>query len=302
MFRLNDLILLLVIFSSMLAGILFPDQASFFRPYPLYMMMLLLFLSFLSIRLGDIWDTLRHRAPALIWLSFLKLILVPLFVYLLFKAVYPRYATAALLLTGISTGVVAPFISTLVNANAHLVLVMVVISSLLAPFTLPALVKVLLGRTVAISLTAMMQTLCMVVFIPMVAVEIFKRMAPTVLDAIQQHRYPISLAIFAIVNLGVFSGYSEFFLQNPATLVEAICVAVALGGIYLVVGILVLWKAPVEDRIASVVLLGNMNNVLVLVFASGFFGPLEPTVAAVYIIPFFGLILPLRGYSRIAAR
>jgi len=299
---LNDLILLLVIFSSMLAGILFPDQASFFRPYPLYMMMLLLFLSFLSIRLGDIWDTLRHRAPALIWLSFLKLILVPLFVYLLFKAVYPRYATAALLLTGISTGVVAPFISTLVNANAHLVLVMVVISSLLAPFTLPALVKVLLGRTVAISLTAMMQTLCMVVFIPMVAVEIFKRMAPTVLDAIQQHRYPISLAIFAIVNLGVFSGYSEFFLQNPATLVEAICVAVALGGIYLVVGILVLWKAPVEDRIASVVLLGNMNNVLVLVFASGFFGPLEPTVAAVYIIPFFGLILPLRGYSRIAAR
>jgi len=301
MFRLNDLILLLVIFSSMLAGILFPEHASFFRPYPLYMMMLLLFLSFLSISLGDIRDTLRHRAPTLIWLSVLKLLLVPLLVYLIFKAVYPRYATAALLLTGISTGVVAPCISTLAHANAHLVLVMVVISSLLAPFTLPALVKVLLGRTVEISLSAMMQTLCMVVFVPVFAVEIFRRVAPTVLAAIHRRRYPISLAIFAIVNLGVFSSYSEFFFQNPATLLEATCVAIALGGIYFVMGIVILWRTAVQDRIASVIILGNMNNVLVLVFASEFFGPLEPTVAALYIIPFFGLILPMRGYARMAA-
>lgn len=55
MFRLNDLILLLVIFSSMLVGILFPEPASVFQPYPLYLMMFLLFLSFLPIELDDIW-------------------------------------------------------------------------------------------------------------------------------------------------------------------------------------------------------------------------------------------------------
>ena len=299
MFRLNDLILIGVIFSSMLGGILIPEWASFFRPYPVYLMMLLLFLSFLSISMRDIRDTLRHHTPTLIWLSFLKLILVPLTVYLIFKGIYPRYATAALLVTGISTGVVAPFISTLVNANVHLVLVMVVISSLLVPFTLPALIKVLLGRSVEISLTAMVQTLCMVIFVPIAAVEIFRRLAPAFLESIHRKRYPISLTIFAVINLGVFSGYSEFFFQNPATIVEATCVAIALGGIYLVLGILIMWRAPVENRIASVIVLGNMNNVLVIVFASEFFGPLEPTVAAMYMIPFFGLILPLRGYSRL---
>jgi len=300
MFRLNDLILIIVIFSSMLAGILLPDWASFFRPFPIYLMMLLLFLSFLSISIRDIWDVVRDRAPALVWLSFLKLILVPLVVYLAFKTVYPPYATAALLITGISTGVVAPFISTLVNGNAHLVLVVVVISSLLVPFTLPALVKVLLGQSVEISLAAMTQTLCMVIFIPILAVEMLKRVAPKVLASIHRRRYPISLIIFAMVNLGVFSSYSAFFLQNPATILEATCVAVALGAIYLVVGIVVLPKAPVPDRIASVIIFGNMNNILVIVFAAEFFGPLEPTVAAMYMIPFFGLILPLRGYSRIA--
>lgn len=300
MFRLNDLILVMVIFSSMAGGILFPEWASFFKPFPVYLMMVLLFLSFLSISIREIQHTLQHRAPTLVWLSFLKLILVPLAVYLIFQLAYPRYAAAALLITGISTGVVAPFISTLVNANAHLVLVMVVISSLLVPFTLPALIKVLMGRTVDISLAAMMQSLCMVVFVPIAAVEILRRVAPGLLESIHRRRYPISLVIFAVINLGVFSSYSAFFLKNPATIIEATCVAVALGGIYLILGILVLWKAPVSDRLASVIIFGNMNNVLVIVFASEFFGPLEPTVAALYMIPFFGLILPLRGYSRIA--
>jgi BASS family bile acid:Na+ symporter len=34
----------------------------------------------------------------------------------------------------------------------------------------------------------------------------------------------------------------------------------------------------------------------VIVFSAEFFTPLEPTVAAMYMIPFFGLILPMRAY------
>lgn len=284
----------------MTGGILFPHWASVFSPYPVYLMMLFLFLSFLSIRMGDVRDTLRDRGPALIYLTLSKLVLAPVVVYLIFKAVYPPYATSALLLTGISTGVVAPFISTMVHANAHLVLVMVVVSSLLVPFTLPALVQVLVGRTIEISLSGMMRTLCMVIFLPILAVETLRRVAPSAMEAIQRRRFPISLAIFAIINLGVFSGYSEFFFQNPVTILKATGVAVALGGIYLALGLVMLWRAPVEDRLASAIILGNMNNVLIIVLAAKFFGPLESTVAAMYMIPFFGLILPLRGYSRAA--
>jgi BASS family bile acid:Na+ symporter len=37
-----------------------------------------------------------------------------------------------------------------------------------------------------------------------------------------------------------------------------------------------------------------MNNVLIIVFSSQFFGPLAPTLAAVYILPFFLMIVPAR--------
>ena len=302
MFRLDDLILLLVIFSSLIAGILMPGPASIFQDCPVYLMMFLLFLSFLSIKIEAVWGTVRNNLKTVIWLSFLKLILLPLCVYFLFRLFFPSYAAAALLLTGISTGVVAPFTSTLVKANVNLVLVMVVISSPLVPFTLPALVKILLGQSIEISLLSMMRILCMVVFVPIFAVEILRRAAPRILDSIMKRRYPISLVIFAVINLGVFSKYSEFFYQNPLTILEATFVAVLLGGIYLVVGISALWQSPIENQISSAISLGNMNNVLVLVFASEFFTPLEPTVAAMYMIPFFGLIFPLRVYQRLRTK
>ena len=145
----------------------------------------------------------------------------------------------------------------------------------------------------------MMRTLCMVIFIPVLAVETFRLLAPGVLSSIHLKRFPISLGIFAVINLGVFSRYADFFLHNPSIILEATAVAMVLGGIYLMVGILTLWKSPVENQLASAIILGNMNNILVLVFASEFFSPLEPTVSAMYMIPFFGIILPLRVYPRL---
>jgi bile acid:Na+ symporter, BASS family len=302
MFRLNDLVLLLVIFSSMLAGILFPEPASVFQPYPLYLMMFLLFLSFLPIELKDVWQLVKNNGKTVLWLVCFKMILLPVLVYFLFLQFAPAYAIGALLLTGVSTGVVAPFISSLVGGNGPLVLVMVVVTSFAVPFTLPMLVKVLLEQEMTISLLHMMRMLLLVVVVPVIIVETLKRLWPKLISAIMKRRYPISLAVFASINLAVFSKYSMFFHKHPAIIIQATLAAVALGGLYLVAGLAGLLKSPVKDQLAAVITIGNVNNVLVLVFAAEFFGPLEPTLAAMYMIPFFGLIFPMRIYRRARAK
>jgi BASS family bile acid:Na+ symporter len=298
MLRLKDIILLVVLFSSMTTGILLPGFASVFQPYPLYLMMFFLFLSLLPIRIDNILYTARKSSRSILVLTFLKLIVLPLAIYVLFKAIFPSYAVAALLLTGISTGVVAPFISNLLKANSSLVLVMVVVSSLLAPFTLPLLVKLLLGRSIEISLIAMMRMLCMVIFVPIAAAEILKRFAPRVKEGLMKRNFPISLVVFSMIMLGVFSRYAGFFYQRPSTILVATAVATVLAGIYAMVGLAFLWRGTLEDQLGAAVSLAHVNNVLVIVFSSQFFGPLEPTLSAMYIIPFFGLILPLRSFSQ----
>jgi len=296
MFRGKDLVLLVVIYSSLVAGILFPEIGRPFRPFPLYCMMTLLLLSFLPIKISQIWNAIQVSALLIGCFLFLRMILVPVGIALLFRLIWPSYSLSALLLSGISTGVVAPFISTLLQANTPLVLVVVVVSSLLVPFTLPPLVDLLFSQSMDISLVSMMRLLFMVVFVPVAIAEILKRTSRTVVERLVQKQYYISLVAFTITNLGIFSRYSEFFYQQPLSIAAAGGVSFLLAGIYLVAGLLISWGRKAGDQVATVICLGIMNNVLVIVFSSEFFTPLEPTVAAMYMIPFFGLILPLRAY------
>jgi bile acid:Na+ symporter, BASS family len=297
MFRMQDIILLCVVFSAFVVGIVFPSIGEPFQPFVLYFMMGLLFLSFLTIRPEDIRCLFRDQGKAVLWLSFLKLIAFPVVIYFLFRLILPAYAPAALLLAGVSAGVVAPFIATLLSANAALVLIVVVVTSLALPFTLPFLVKMLLGETMELSLPVMVRMLALIIFIPLAAVRAVQRFAPRAIRPILKARYVLSLMIFAGTNMGVFSQYSDFFYRNPETILEATGVSILLGGLSLLLGFVSLGKAPLGDRLAAAISMTNVNNLIIMVFAARFFGPLESTMAAMYLIPFYGLIIPLRMFS-----
>ena len=275
-------------------GIGFPESGRIFLPYPLYLVMLLLFFSFLKIEFIAILKDMKKTTLILLLLCFLKLVILPAGLFFLTQMVWPKYALPVLLLSGISTGVVAPFISNLLRASTPLVLMMVVISSLFVPFSLPALVSFLAGQHIEISFSSMVKTLAMVVFLPAFAVLIARPLIPSFLRKLETVQFPLSLVIFAFINLGVFSKYSSFFIENPMELTGSTLVAFLLSIIYHIVGFGVTWGMRREDRLAAAISFANINNVLIIVFASHFFGPLSPALAAMYMLPFFIMIIPAR--------
>jgi len=281
----------------MTLGIIFPDFGLRFSTLPFYSLMINFFLSYLSIDLKSVWRMLKNHAVRILAIALVKLTILPVILYLLFYYVAPSYALSALLLTGVSAGVVAPMISNMVEGNSALVLLVVVITSALAPFTLPALIKIILAKEAAISFLSMLRTLATVIFVPIAVVEIIRYLAPKIIGPILRIQFPVSLILFAMINLGVFYRYAPFFKREPSVIVMATVVASALAAIYCVVGILFFRNGSVEDQLAGAVMLGNLNNVLVIVFSSEFFGPVEPLVAAMYMIPFFGIVIPLRYYA-----
>jgi BASS family bile acid:Na+ symporter len=292
----QDTSLLAVAFSSMLAGIFFPRIGAWFSPYPFYLLMVLLLLSFLTISLGSIARELRRSAGLVGSLVGCKLILLPLGMFFLFRHFLPSHALAALLITGISTAVVAPFFAGLLAANSSVVLSTVVLTSLLAPLTLPALVKVLAGQTLKISFPAMAEMLGAMVFVPFTLSEILKRWATRVVNLLLPRRFPISLLVFAVMNLGVYSRYPEYFRSNFDALALALGVVLLLAALYVGAGFLVSLKLAPADRLAAVLSLALINNMTVLVLSIRFFGAREFTVAAVYTVPFFGIVVPLRRF------
>ena len=294
--RYHDILLVFVVISSMAAAIIFPDFASRFKALPLYCLMINFFLSYLSIDLASIWKMLKGHSSQILAFTVMKLAILPVIIYFVFHFIAPNYALSTLLLTGVSAGVVAPMISNMVQGNSALVLVVVVITSALAPLTLPALIKIVVGKEVAISFISMLWMLATVIFIPIIIVEIIRYLLPRLVAPILKIQFPGSLLLFALINLGVLYRYASFFKKEPSVIVMATLVAFSLATIYCIVGILFFRKGPVENQLAGAVMLGNLNNVLVIVFSSEFFGPVEPLVAAMYMIPFFVIVVPLRYY------
>lgn len=294
----SDVILFSVIFVSSAIAIFFPDPCAGFQPYIVYYMMLLLFLSFLKIDFRVLVETSSLSLAKLGLLVAVKLVILPVALYLITAALLPEFALPVLLISAISTGVVAPFIGALVHADIARVLRMVIVTSVLVPFTLPPLVKILAGAEITVPLAMMMRMLALVIFIPMGAVLILRRVSPTAALKIAERNYPISLALFAMVNFGVFSKYSDFFFQNPRTLLACLGIAYLLAAIYCATGFMISAGGDSSERVAAAVSLGIMNNVLVIAFAAQFFGPLSPTLAAMYMFPFFTMIVPVRILGR----
>ena len=100
--------------------------------------------------------------------------------------------------------------------------------------------------------------------------------------------------MFACINLGVFAKYSSFFIETPVKVAEIIFVAFVLSTIYHTVGFLLTWGMKREDRLAGDISFANVNNVLVVVFSSQFFGPLAPALATLYMLPFYIMIVLAR--------
>ena len=299
MLRLKDVVLLLSTFLSIGAGIFLPDISGYFSGVPTYTLIGFLFITFLPIHLKDLAETWTGQWRSIIAIVILKLGLLPIVAYYLFSSFADgKYGTAAILLSGISAGVAATFFAVLLEANKAMVLIVVVISSLLVPFTLPALVAFFLGQHLDISFLAMAKTLALILFIPLAAAELSKRYAKHLSRKIQENGFFLSIILIVVTNMGVFSGYSSFFHDNPSVVLTALGIAMLLSAYYFLAGLLVSWKKPVEYQLTVIICFGMMNNVLVLVFSTEFFSPVEPAVAAMYIIPFFMLLLPLRLYRK----
>ncbi|MGV8074998.1 MAG: bile acid:sodium symporter family protein [Syntrophobacteraceae bacterium] len=295
---LKDWTILAVIFASIFAGVALEKFSSFFAPFPAACMMAFLFMSFLSYRLTHVLGAIRVAWAKIMALLFLKLLLLPTVVFLIIRSVFPKYALGALLLSGVSTAVVSPFFAQLVRGNTPLVLFILVGSSLLVPFTLPVMVKILAGEAMEIPLSTMIRLLCIIVFIPVSLAEFCNRRLPNLVESIQKRQYGLALVLFALTNLGVFSKHAEFLGKNPGVILEALAVSAFLAAIYFVAGVLCGLGQALKDQVSLIIVFGMINYVLVIVFSSEFFGPLEPTLAAVYSIPFFAFLVPLRLYRR----
>lgn len=176
--KLGKIIHLLIPFCVIL-GILFP---SVFRPIAPFTILLFAFMTFtnsLGAGFRDLGGVFLRPIPIAVTLLLLHLVmpLVLLFVGgLLFPGEY--YLIAGMVLQfSIPTGVVSLMWVSMGRGNSPLTLSIVLLDTLLAPFLLPLILRLLLGATVEMDALGMMGDLVKMVALPALLAMLFHRFA-----------------------------------------------------------------------------------------------------------------------------
>ncbi|HEX5573286.1 MAG TPA: arsenic resistance protein [Nitrososphaeraceae archaeon] len=284
-----------ILFSTIF-GIIFPSIGELFSPYVLVILGLLLFLNLIQLELQDLISTFK-KPKLLTVLSIMKVIIIPVTMYFVTNLISPKYALSVLLLSGISTGLGAPFVSNYVGGKLSIVVGMVIVTSLVVPFILPTLVYILYNTEFSIPIFDMILLLVISLVFPLVASGFIKKYLPKLATSINKNSLPLSIIFMDLINFAIFSKFSSYFYFESSFVIFTTVIAILLFSIFAVAGYLVLYiinknSSSLKYKISGLIAMSYVNNILVTVFAQQFFGSQVAALAAFYNIPYyFGIIL-----------
>jgi BASS family bile acid:Na+ symporter len=295
----DDLILLIAIAVSTVTGILLPSFGIFFEPYLLVLLGFLLFLNLIKMDPQQLGLQFKRPVP-IILLTAIKLLAIPILLFTLTNIIYPSLAIPVLLLSGISTGLGAPFVINVFERSHQLPLVvgMIISSSVVVPFVLPSLVYFLVDiEKFHIPLMDMIVLLAEALFLPLFAGWLVRGKAPKVAKKIEERSFFPSVLLIAFMNLGIYAKFSNYFISEYSFVITMIFTAFVLFFVYGFLGYItsyIIGKKDKSSKVAGFVVMSYINNTLVVVFASQFFGTEVAALAAFYNLAYYGLMVPLK--------
>ncbi|MFZ0357391.1 MAG: arsenic resistance protein [Nitrososphaeraceae archaeon] len=297
------LVLSFSILASTISGIIFPSLGEFFSPYILVILGLLLFLNLIQLNFQDLISTFK-KPKFLFILCIMKVLVIPVTMYFVTNQVYPKYALSVLLLSGISTGLGAPFVTNYVGGRLSIVVAMVIVTSLVVPFILPALVYILYNTEFSIPVFDMILLLVISLIVPLIGSGIIKKYLPTIATSINKSSLSISIILMALINLAIFSKFSDYFYLEFTFVTTTTVIAIVLFAVFAITGYLIMnlnnRGTSMKYKISGLIAISYVNNILVTVFAQQFFGSQVAALAAFYNMPYYiGIIFLKILYSKI---
>lgn len=298
---------MLVLFSAMVSivtGVLFPTTGMSLEPYLLVWLGGLLYVNLINLHPRHLVSTFR-KPKALMVFTIGKLILLPCIVYVITSLVYPKLALSATLLSGISTGLGAPFAINFIGAGGiGTIAALVTISSLVVPVTLPFILYVFFEDTgeFVIPIYDISFLLVIALFIPLSLGWSTKKYVPRVSKFVAGNSLFLSVIFIILINFSMFARFSQYFFIDQSLVLTSLIAASLLFVLYLLVGYLLALSIKgqlIATRINGIIAMTYINNILVFVVAERFFDIETAALAALYNIPYYvGLLVLRMKYSR----
>jgi BASS family bile acid:Na+ symporter len=300
----GSMVVLLCTAWAIVAGTIFPTTGRSLEPYMLVWLGGLLYVNLINLHPRHLVRTFR-KPKILMVFTIGKLILLPCIVYVITSLVYPKLALSATLLSGISTGLGAPFAINFIGAGGiGTIAALVTISSLVVPVTLPFILYVFFEDTgeFVIPIYDISFLLVIALFIPLSLGWSTRKYVPRVSKFVAGNSLFLSVIFIILINFSMFARFSRYFFIDQSLVLTSLISASLLFVLYLLVGYLLALSIKgqlITTRINGIIAMTYINNILVFVVAERFFDIETAALAALYNIPYYvGLLVLRMKYSR----
>jgi len=196
---------------------------------------------------------------------------------------------AIFLLAAMPIGMTAALLVELAGGKPAITMMLTVTTSLLAPFTVPLLTKLLYGADVEVSALALFGDLALVIFIPFGLSLLARRFAPKLTDATARRSKPISIGLLALLIASIIAkqiGPTMELTENVGYLFTIIAALYAFFFATNALGYWSFWWEQHETKQTAAISLACMNFTLAIYLASRYFP--RPTV----VLPLIFAIVP----------
>jgi bile acid:Na+ symporter, BASS family len=267
---------------------------SFLSPYILHMLVIVLFLTMLKIDAKDVFSHFKNPFT-IIYLSALILIISPIALYYFSSLFLPiNYSLAILLLAAMPAGMSITAYAGIFKGNASLALTLTMITSLFAPFTVPAVIYFLTGNSLQINVLEMLVLLAEIIFAPFLLSALVRKTAAKQISKKEKCFRPFSILLITMIMAASIAKISGKPLELDS-LWLAVSFLFFLAAVLHIIGYFAIsWRCS-ADKISSSLAVAYMNSTLAIVLASLFFGPETLLAVVLYQFP-TNIVLILFGW------
>jgi BASS family bile acid:Na+ symporter len=260
---------------------------------PKILLGMMLFLVFLKVDSLQILENIKNY-KLMIYISFVYMIIIPVFFFFSIRIFNPDLAIGILLLTAMPAGVSTPALADIVKGNVPLSMSLTIISQMISPFTVPLLFWLISLHGHSFDELLILKDMAIIVFLPMLVSQIIKKYFPLSIKKTQHLFTSLNvLLLFSFVYLAI-SSQRKYILENPEGMVWKIAVLYLVFILLHIIGYMICFKQNKENRISVAIGAAYMNNGMAIVLATTYFKPEVLVLMVLSELPWNTLLGPFK--------
>ncbi len=262
----------ILLLAGIVIGLWQPFQFTTPGYLPKVLLGMMLFFVFLKIDALEIIENMKNYR-LMIYIALVYAIIIPVLFFLLVSIFDRQLALGILLLVSMPAGVSSPALTDILKGNISLAMSIVIITQIIAPFTVPFLFWIIGTRGIEINKFLLFRDIAILVFLPLILAQFTKRYLPSSVKRNQHLFTSANILILFIFVYIMISSQRNIILNNPLSLIWKTAILYLVFVLLHVIGYFIRFRDSKDKRIAMSVTAAYMNNGLAIVLASTYFGP-----------------------------